>query len=254
MDFEPRFGKAATTYSAFRPEYPSKLYERILAAAPPERRDRAMDLGAGTGISTRPLCRWFREVIAVDPDAEMAKGLSGLADNIVVRTATAEECIQEPGTVDLVASGTAFHWMDGPHVLSNIDCWLREGGALAIFSYRFPGTPATVQAVIQEEFDRHWDQYRHDRLRDEDHARRTVLAVSERFQDMEEIQIPYVVQFSPRQLAGFFASTSYGAAYIRTLENSNTYLEELETRFRNATTDDMIPVDFPVGLIQARKR
>lgn len=75
MPFEPRFGKAAEAYSNFRPEYPPEMFARILAALPSGRRERAMDVGAGTGKATRLLAEQFAEVIAVEPDPLMAEKL-----------------------------------------------------------------------------------------------------------------------------------------------------------------------------------
>jgi len=58
---------------------------------------------------------------------------------------------------------------------------------------------------------------------------------------------------SARQFVGFFSSTSYASAYLRTLADPDAYLEELESRFQQAHPDDMIPVDFRVELTLARE-
>ncbi len=248
----PHFGEAAAAYSAYRPEYPPALFERILEALPADRRDLAIDLGAGTGLSALPLCPWFREVIAVEPDPQMAARLAGIPPNLVVRNTTAEECAQASGSVDLVTSGTAFHWMDGPRVLANVAGWLRSEGALAVYSYPFPGAPDAVRKVVRREFELHWDRFRHERLRQKDYSRRTIRA-SRELGNVQEILISHILYFTPRQLVGFCSSTSYGSAYIRTLENPDAYLRELETAFREASPNDMIPLDFKVELLLARK-
>lgn len=252
MQFESRFGQAHAAYSAFRPEYPPALFDRILEAVPPKNRRRAMDLGAGTGLSTLPLCRWFAEVVAVEPDPQMAAKLAGLHRNIVVRHTTAEECVQEPNSVDLVACGTAFYWMDGPRVLAHVLDWLRPQGVLAVYRYRFPRTPEAVRAVLRREFELHWDRFRHDRLRDEDFSRRTIAAAPG-FGDIQVIWLRHSLQFQPSQLVGFCSSTSYASAYMKTLRDPDAYLKELESFFREAHRNDMIPVDFQLELILARK-
>jgi len=61
MPLETRFGDAVAAYAAYRPEYPAELWEKILAGIPPEHRQRAVDLGAGTGLSAVPLAQWFRD-------------------------------------------------------------------------------------------------------------------------------------------------------------------------------------------------
>ena len=252
MPFEPRFGEAAAAYSTFRPDYPQELYDRILEDVPPANRNRAMDLGAGTGLSTLPLCRWFAEVIAVEPDPKMAAKLDGLHRNIVVRITTAEECAQEPESVDLVVSGTAFYWMDGPRILAKIHSWLRPQGVLAVYRYRFPRTPAAVRAILREEFALHWDRFRHDRLRDEDYSRRTV-ASAPGFGRLRVVTMRRTLDYRPLQLAGFCASTSYASAFMKTLADPDAYLKELEIRFQQASSNDIIPVAFELELILACK-
>jgi SAM-dependent methyltransferase len=252
MPFEPRFGPAASAYGAFRPEYPPALFERILEEVPARPRERAVDLGAGTGLSALPLCRWFGEVIAVEPDAQMAAQLAGRRANLVVEHSTAEECRLERDSADLVTSGTAFHWMDGARVLENVVAWLRPGGVLAIYSYPFPGMAEPFRGMVRREFEQHWERFRHERLREKDYARRAVAAAAG-LGDVRVMAIPHVVEFSVSELIGFFSSTSYGNAYMRTLEDPGAYLKRLESDFRKASGDAMIPADFALELILARK-
>lgn len=252
MPFEPRFGPAASAYGAFRPEHPPALFERILKEVPARPRERAVDLGAGTGLSALPLCRWFREVIAVEPDAQMAVQLAGRQANLVVEHSTAEECWLERGSADLVTSGTSFHWMDGTRVLGNVAAWLTPGGTLAIYSYPFPGMQEPFRGMARREFELHWERFRHERLREKDYARRAVAAAAG-LGDACVVAIPHVVELSVPQLVGFFSSTSYGSAYMRTLEDPGAYLSGLENAFREASGEAMIPADFKLELILARK-
>jgi SAM-dependent methyltransferase len=249
---EARFGAAAPAYRTYRPAYPLRLFERILERVPPENRSCAMDLGAGTGLSTLPLCQWFAEVIAVEPDPRMAGKLEGLGRNIVVHISTAEECVKEPDSVDLVSCGTAFNWMDGPRVLRKASSWLRPHGVLAVFRYRFPYPPEAIRVILRKEFELRWDPFQHDRLRDEAYSRRTISAATG-FADLETLTLHHRLHFQPRQLAGFCASTSYGTAYLRTLADPQAYLKELETRFRQAHPAGMIPVDSELELVLAGK-
>ncbi len=252
MQFEPRFSSAAEAYRAFRPAYPPELFDRILAGVPRANRRRALDLGAGTGLSTLPLCRWFAQVIAVEPDPQMAANLADLHASIRVQQTTAEDYQQEPESADLVTSGTAFYWMDGPRVLARIHSWLHPSGVLAIYRYRLPRTPHAVGAVIRRQFELYWDRFRHERLRDEDYSRRT-LAAAPGFGPIEAATFHRVVRATPHQVVGFWSSTSYVSAYLRTLPEPGAYLQELETSFQRAHPDDMIPMDFELELFLTRK-
>lgn len=253
MPFEPRFGQAAEAYFAYRPEYPPQIFERILAALPPDRRQRAVDLGAGTGRSTRELLPHFAEVIAVEPDARMAEKLRESEPRAVVRITTAEDCEQEPSSVDLVNIATALHWMDVPRVIANASRWLRPGGILAVFGGEPPDTPEPVQAIVQSEFRDHWDQFRDARLRRKEFPGNIVRASTE-LTLIEDAIIPHILPATPHDFAGFWRSTSYGSAYGRSLGDSEPcYWSGLESRFRQAWREDKIPVQFGLYLFLLRK-
>ena len=207
----PQFGLAEKAYSAFRPAYPTALFGLILERVPPDRRKRAVDLGAGTGLSSQELCRHFDEVIAVEPDEAMARWLYQLVPNLAVRQMRAEDCSFEAASVDLVTCGNAFYWMDGPRVLARIAGWLTAEGLLAVNRGSFPRCPPPVQAVLEREMVAHWDAFRHDRLRDEEYSIRTIRAAPQ-FAIVAVESVPNTVSMTATQLAGFCASTSYGSA------------------------------------------
>src|SRR5215211_3595242 len=216
------FGSAVDPYYNFRPSYPERLFKLIIRATPKNMRTLAMDLGAGTGLSTLPLCRWFNQVIAVEPDIRMAVNLSKLNNKIKVRHTTAEECMQELSSVDLITSGNAFYWMDGRTVIANVISWLRPNGVLAIYRYSFPKVPSNIQALLNMELKLHWDFFRHSRLLDEQYSERCIRA-SEELTDIRVFAVPNIVFLNSKQLTGFFKSTSYVSTYLQTVEDADSY-------------------------------
>lgn len=246
------FGPVASAYSAFRPAYPQRLYDILLAAVPADRRKCAMDLGAGTGQSARPLLQWFERVIAIEADSHMAAELLRAESRIEVRVTTAEECEQPPATIDLVTSATAFYWMDGRRVLSNVARWLRPGGVLALYRYHIQQAPPAVRAIFDRELTGNWMPFRHPRLLDHDYTRRTLRASA--FADFEAHAFEHVIPMTVADIIGFIRSTSYGGAYMRTLRNPEEYLRGLEQEFTRAFADaSALPVTFPVELYVACK-
>jgi len=125
------FGSVRNHYRNFRPQYPEMLFEKIIEAVPSEMRDVAMDLGAGTGLSTTPRLRWFNRVIAIEPDLRMASYIDKQNAKVVLFNTTAEEHVQNIASIDLITSGNAFYWMDCARTILNIAAWLRENGVLA---------------------------------------------------------------------------------------------------------------------------
>lgn len=250
--FQPRFGHAAEEFERYRPDYPPEIFEHILAVVPAERRERAMDLGAGTGKSTRALISYFREVVAVEPDPGMAAKLAAEIPEAIVRNATAEDFAQQEANVDLVTIANALHWMEAPRVLANVRNWLRVGGILAVYDRPLPkATPAT-DAIVLAELRGPWKPHRDPRLK-RDRVWENDVRAAPGFQLLEETKFPYVVAISPRDYAGFWRSTSYGSAYARTLAEPEAYWTGLESRFAAADSGDMIPVDLSPTLILARK-
>jgi SAM-dependent methyltransferase len=250
--FQPKFGHAAEQFLRYRPDYPLELYGRILARVPERCRERAIDLGAGTGMVTGRLLPCFREVIAVEPDAQMAAKIAELFPRAVIRIITAEQCGQAQESVDLITIANALHWMDAEHVFANAVRWLRRTGVLAVFDRPLPKAGSRVDAVTKEEFRGRWMGYRDPLLNRSVTYREQVRAVPG-LGVIEESSVPHFISMSPRDYAGFWSSTSYGSAYARSLADPETYWRNLESRFRAAAGGDKIHVDFSHSLILAQR-
>jgi SAM-dependent methyltransferase len=249
---ETRFGASESAYSAYRPRYPDDLFQQVLNATPGPH-ERALDLGGGTGLSALPLTQWFNQVVVAEPDQQMAASLYQLSPKIVVREKGAEELDEAPSSFDLVTSGNAFYWMNGELVINKIATWLRSGGVLAVYRYGFPATPAPIQEILLAELKFHWDEFRHPRLIDEKYSERTVKSCRA-LTNARTVIVPNIVLLTAKQLVGFLESTSYCAAYVRTLPSPANYLAELEDRIRRVSGDSPIKVDFELELILAQKR
>jgi SAM-dependent methyltransferase len=252
MPFEAKFGHAADEFQRYRPDYPAALYERIFAEIPENRRERAMDLGAGTGIVTAQLVTCFREVISVEPDAGMASKIAARFPQVAIRNVTAEDCVQPPETVDLVTIANALHWMDAGRVLSNARGWLRPQAVLAVFDRPLPKANAAVDAVTLAELRGPWKPHCDPRLKRAPVWEGQVRAAPG-FRIVEGRKFSNVVAVTPEEYVGFWRSTSYGSAYARTLAEPESYWKDLESRFDAAAPGAMISVDFSPTLILARK-
>ena len=67
------FGRAAELYDEIRPGYPPAILDALMSTAGLERGDRVFDVGAGTGKGTHELARRGLDVLAIEPDADMAR-------------------------------------------------------------------------------------------------------------------------------------------------------------------------------------
>jgi SAM-dependent methyltransferase len=252
MPFESRFGQAANAYQTFRPDYPPEIFERILAWIPDAFRNRAIDLGAGTGKATRELAKSFREVIAVEPDPLMAEKLREAAPEAKTCKTTAEEYEAEPSSADFINFAQSLHWMHIPNVLEKCTGWLRAGGILAVYGFGLPEAAKPVREIVRLELRERWNSFRDERLRRKNFPQCLVYEVTG-VRVVEDVELSHSCEMTPEEFAGFWRSTSYGGAYGRSLGNPEAYWKELESRFRAAWNEDKIPVDFKPYLLIARK-
>lgn len=211
-----------------------------------------MDLGAGTGIVSRHLAAQFREVVAVEPDEKMAAKIAERLPQVIIRPVTAEECEQEPESVDLVTIANALHWMEAQRVLANARTWLRRSAILAVFDRPLPKVTAALDEIVLSELRGPWKPHRDPRLRRALHWRDEVRGAPG-FHAVEETKFPNFVAMTPLDYVGFWRSTSYGSAFSRSLADPEKYWESLESRFRGGWPEEKIPVDFSAWLVLAAR-
>ena len=122
------FGADAGRYDRARPTYPADLISRLVAASPG--RD-FLDVGCGTGISSRLLAAAGCQVLGVDPDPRMAAQAStGGTETEVARF---EDWDPAGRSFDAVTAAQAWHWVDPAAGAAKAAAVLRQGGLLSVF-------------------------------------------------------------------------------------------------------------------------
>ncbi|XP_038646197.1 putative methyltransferase DDB_G0268948 [Scyliorhinus canicula] len=100
----------------------------------------AVDIGCGSGQSTRGLASYFDKVVGIDvseAQIEEAKKVDG-PDNVSYRLGLAENLEFEDGSVDLVTSGTAVHWFKMEKFMKEAERVLKPKGCVALYGYNIP--------------------------------------------------------------------------------------------------------------------
>jgi ubiquinone/menaquinone biosynthesis C-methylase UbiE len=134
-DASPFTGTAP--YYRFRAPYAPAALDFIVESLGLDPYNRALDLGCGPGTLAIPLSRAAREVVAIDPDAEMlAEGRRAAAvagcPNIRWQQSAAEAMPLDAGPFQVATIGQAFHWMDRDEVLRRLAVLISAGGGLAL--------------------------------------------------------------------------------------------------------------------------
>ena len=135
---------SAASYAAFRPTYPTSLYNAVLAfhRGP---KGLCIDLGCGTGIVTREMASRFDRVIGTDPSPNMIKQAreqtsrdKGLV-NVEFREGSAESSpFLQDASVDCIVAGQAAHWFNYEKLWPELKRILRKGGTVAFWGYKDP--------------------------------------------------------------------------------------------------------------------
>jgi ubiquinone/menaquinone biosynthesis C-methylase UbiE len=135
------FDRMATGYDA-RPGYPREVFDILRERCGLGPGTRVLEIGPGSGQATMPILDYGAEVTAVEPGAALARLLvertSGRNIDVVVSRFEAVEMPE--ANFDLIASATAFHWVDITVGLERCARYLRDDGWLALW-WTFWGDP-----------------------------------------------------------------------------------------------------------------
>jgi len=114
MANENQFKGKAQFYNS-RPSYPQKCIDYLINKFGLNSDSVIADIGAGTGILTKPFLDFGCSVYAVEPNKDMFSELNNNLsqyENIKFLNTTAENTDIPIFSCDAVVVGTAFHWFD----------------------------------------------------------------------------------------------------------------------------------------------
>src|SRR4051812_1678459 len=133
-----RFGSVAGLYEASRQGYPPELVGRMISTAGVGAGDRVLEIGCGTGQLTRQLLdhRFALTAIDISPDmVAVARTHSGMGQ-VQLIAAAFEDFDAADTTYGLIASATAFPWVDPDIGLAKAAQLLQPRGWMAWLGIR----------------------------------------------------------------------------------------------------------------------
>lgn len=137
----------AEMYVKYRPVYPAFVYDKIFqvldGGSAGKNRHFAVDVGCGSGQSTRQLAEHFDRVLGLDSsEAQLnearTKFCSGVS-NVAFKCETADSLseVVEDGSADVVTIATALHFFASKSFFEKCLKVLRNGGVMAAYCYSF---------------------------------------------------------------------------------------------------------------------
>jgi ubiquinone/menaquinone biosynthesis C-methylase UbiE len=147
MSFKDKdhFSGHADCYEAFRPTYPTSLFEYLGSLC--SSHDVVWDCATGNGQAARPLADCFRAVIATGASQKQIDQAHSRA-NIRYFVAPAEKVPIEDGSVDLVTVAQALHWLDLRGFYAEVKRVVRPPGVIAVWCYQLHTVAPEIDSII----------------------------------------------------------------------------------------------------------
>lgn len=127
MSEQNNFGLMSREYNSARRGYPYEVFEYLKSFIKKDKPE-TLDLGCGTGISTRQLKQYNFEVIGADKDSAMIDVAIEQSVGIPYVIALADKLPFEPNKFDLVVAFTSFHWFNNLESLQEIKRVINKNG------------------------------------------------------------------------------------------------------------------------------
>jgi ubiquinone/menaquinone biosynthesis C-methylase UbiE len=223
-DPRARFSETVENYDRYRPTYPEALVDWTLEPFG-GRAPRVLDLGCGTGISTRLFSTRAKSIVGIDPNdamLERARAKGGAE----YRKGEATKTGLDDRSLDLVIAGQAFHWFDLEATLDELARVLVPSGWCAAFWNMRAATPFldAYEALLVSAS----KEYREMPGHAETYAR---LRGSGRFADVRERSFEHAQRFDRDGLFGRAYSSSFVVHGIDDRDRFDRELDALFDRF-----------------------
>lgn len=135
-----RFKGFCFDYDKFRPVPPVDLMELAFGWTLKKELDLVVDLGCGTGLSTRPWASFASQVIGVDPSRDMLdSAVAGTGHkNVRYVLGFGHDTGLVDASADIVTCSSAVHWMEPTSTRAEVLRILKPGGVFMVYGHYFP--------------------------------------------------------------------------------------------------------------------
>ena len=204
------FSENAADYSAFRPDYPSELFEFIFNHV--NAFDTAWDCGTGSGQAAKILATKFNRVYATDISDKQMIHASGQEKNIEYLVSPAERTSFSDNQFDLITVAQAVHWFQFDEFYSEVKRTAKPDSIIAVWGYGLLSINSEFDKALlsfyKEVIEPYWDPER--------------KFVDERYQTIpfpfDEIAVPdflFCKIWTIDQLSGYLTTWSSAQKFIK---------------------------------------
>jgi SAM-dependent methyltransferase len=206
---EPGF---AELYDRFRPRPPRALLELLPSLLETDRPRLVVDLGSGTGLSTRVWADLADEVIGIEPNDAMREFAAAVPtpESVRYRNASSYETGVADASADLVTAAQSLQWMEPHRVFPEVGRILRRGGVFCAYNYVGFQTPLwEPEAAFMATWERK-NELRRERGLERSNARtqlsRELLAASGVFRHTRQLALHSIEEGDGERLLGLALS------------------------------------------------
>jgi SAM-dependent methyltransferase len=149
-----RFTGWADLYDQYRAGPPEALAGLLARYAGITRPELVVDLGSGTGLSTRYWADKAARVVGIEPTPDMRRQAEAVTEalNISYQEGYSNDTGLPAGSADLVVCMQSLHWMEPAGTFREAARILRPGGVFAACDYEWP--PSVGFADAEAAFER----------------------------------------------------------------------------------------------------
>jgi SAM-dependent methyltransferase len=247
-----RFTGLAGVYARHRPSYPDAAVDFILRRCGLGGGSLLVDVGCGTGISSRLFAGRGLRVVGVEPNADMRAAADREppppdAPAPVYQDGKAEATGLPAGVADAVLAAQAFHWFDAGPALEEFRRVLKPGGwAVLMWNERDGTDPFTAAygAVVRATPDAAAVEVPRGRAGD-------VLLSHPQYQDAERVVFPYEQRLTEEGMLGRAFSASYAPREPAAAEAFAAGLRDVFNRFQR---DGSVLLRYETAVYLGRRR
>ena len=252
-----RFDGLAERYQRYRPRYPKPALDRI-AQACHELSDSnpvLLDVGAGTGISSRALARalggaW--RIVGIEPSADMRE--TAIRDSVELGhvefvDGTAEALPSRDGDTSAVTVAQALHWFDRPAFYREVGRVLSPAGILVVLFNDRDGAAPIFQA-FEDLMERQVPGYSRGYRQFDYEAEIRALGWTS---GVDAIDFTWCWRLSLADFAGLMLSRSYAKPWLHR-DGEQAASRHLQAFAQDYAESDMLSLPYITRLVIVKKR